>query len=95
MNTKALLALLFASMAAAVPAVSENEAAILNTRQRGPVPPSGASCCSYIPGTCNCSCVSFRHLWLLLLYVNTDDVGDIVPRCKLPQGWKGCVHGEC
>ncbi|TDZ33353.1 hypothetical protein C8035_v010876 [Colletotrichum spinosum] len=59
MNTKALLALLFASMVAAVPAVSENEGALLNTRQRGPVPPSGPSCCSNIPGTCNCGCVSF------------------------------------
>ncbi|TEA15705.1 hypothetical protein C8034_v002189 [Colletotrichum sidae] len=68
MNTKALLTLLFASMVAAVPAVSENEAAILNTRQRGPVPPSGApsggSCCSNIPGTCNCGCVSFSSFSL-------------------------------
>ncbi|TDZ21560.1 hypothetical protein Cob_v005540 [Colletotrichum orbiculare MAFF 240422] len=56
MNTKALLALLFASMVAAVPAVSENEGALLNTRQRTPVPPSARSCCSNIPGTCDCGC---------------------------------------
>ncbi|KAF6803763.1 hypothetical protein CSOJ01_10660 [Colletotrichum sojae] len=54
MQFKVALALLFASIAAAAPPVTDAD---LLARE----PQSQASCCSYIPGTCNCGCVS-SHL---------------------------------
>ncbi|KAF6830379.1 hypothetical protein CMUS01_07786 [Colletotrichum musicola] len=54
MQFKVALALLFASIAAAAPPVTDPN---LLARE----PQSQASCCSFIPGTCNCGCVS-SHL---------------------------------
>ncbi|KAF6815499.1 hypothetical protein CPLU01_14113 [Colletotrichum plurivorum] len=51
MQFKIALAFLFASIAAAAPPVTD---ANLLARE----PQSGASCCSFIPGTCNCGCDS-------------------------------------
>ncbi|KAL3296466.1 hypothetical protein RB213_006920 [Colletotrichum asianum] len=50
MNAKALLALLFASAAMATPLESTNNGLL----GREPLPQG--SCCSYIPGTCDCGC---------------------------------------
>ncbi|OHW97905.1 hypothetical protein CSPAE12_03275 [Colletotrichum incanum] len=58
MNLKVVLSMLFASAALAVPSQAQEENNVLaRAPQRGR--PSGPSCCSYIPGTCNCSCVSY------------------------------------
>ncbi|CCF39061.1 hypothetical protein CH063_02054 [Colletotrichum higginsianum] len=59
MNFKVALALLFASVAMAVPGQVQHDSNVLaRDPQRGPVRPSGPSCCSYIPGDCNCGCCS-------------------------------------
>ncbi|KAF0322944.1 hypothetical protein RB213_010083 [Colletotrichum asianum] len=58
MKFQTALALLFASVAIAVPGQGQAGSNVLaRNPQRGPVRPSG-NCCSYIPGTCNCGCCS-------------------------------------
>ncbi|WQF86652.1 hypothetical protein CDEST_11666 [Colletotrichum destructivum] len=57
MNFKVALALLFASAAMAVPGQVQDSNVLARDPQRGrPVGPPGPSCCSFIPGECNCSC---------------------------------------
>ncbi|KAF3800975.1 hypothetical protein GCG54_00010249 [Colletotrichum gloeosporioides] len=54
MQIKYIFVAAFASMALAVPSSNVNEGNIL-ARQKGPVRPSGPSCCSYV-GNCQASC---------------------------------------
>ncbi|KAI8191217.1 hypothetical protein K4K54_000011 [Colletotrichum sp. SAR 10_86] len=56
MQIKYIIVAAFASMAMAVPSSNVNEGNIL-ARQKGPVNPSGPSCCTYV-GNCQASCTN-------------------------------------
>ncbi|KAL0944772.1 uncharacterized protein CTRU02_202659 [Colletotrichum truncatum] len=59
MNIKTAITLFFVSAALAVPGqTNDNSNVLARDPQRGPVRPPSGNCCSYIPGTCNCGCVS-------------------------------------
>ncbi|TQN63578.1 hypothetical protein CSHISOI_11839 [Colletotrichum shisoi] len=58
MNFKVALALLFASAAIAVPGHSDSNVLARDPQRDRPTGAPAGSCCSSIPGTCNCSCVS-------------------------------------
>ncbi|WQF90390.1 hypothetical protein CDEST_15472 [Colletotrichum destructivum] len=53
MQLKLVLATLFASMVLAVPVVDQPK---IYGRSKGPIPGSGPSCCSSVPGVCQASC---------------------------------------
>ncbi|KAL0941305.1 uncharacterized protein CTRU02_204068 [Colletotrichum truncatum] len=55
MQLKTFVVTLFATVALAVPNALDGQPKIVG-RPKGPIPGSGPSCCSYIPGQCQPSC---------------------------------------